>query len=74
MILEVTRVMMVSISPSTILHHLRDSLALKPDHFRWLLHKLTCDLKEKRVMMCCKLLQMEETFGFAPAALVQMLN
>jgi hypothetical protein len=61
----------LSIRPSTILHHLRNSLDLQPYHFRWVSHELTCHLKEKRVVICRELLelpQMEETFGFARIA------
>jgi hypothetical protein len=51
-----------------ILHHLRDALALKLYHFRWVSHEVRFHLKEKRVVMCCELLELlqtEETMSFA---------
>jgi hypothetical protein len=42
----------LNIGPNTILHHLHNSLGLKPCRFCRVPHELTCHLKEKRVTMC----------------------
>jgi hypothetical protein len=47
----------LSARPSTILHHLRDSLGLKPSQFRFVPLELTCQLKEKQVVICRELLK-----------------
>jgi hypothetical protein len=56
------------VRPSPIPRYLRGSLGSQCYHFRCVPCELTFHLKEKRVVMChelLKLLQMEETFGFA---------
>jgi DNA-binding transcriptional ArsR family regulator len=50
----------IGVSHSTVLRHLHDSFAMKNFHLRWIPHRLTEDLRQKRVSVCKEMLSILE--------------
>jgi hypothetical protein len=50
----------LDVSHATILNYLRDSLGMKPFHFRWIPNQLTEQLRASRIQKCQELLPLLE--------------
>jgi DNA-binding transcriptional ArsR family regulator len=50
----------IGISHSTVLRHLQNSLAMRNFHLRWIRHRLTEDLRQKRISVCKEMLPIIE--------------